>query len=206
MDKQIYIQSKGKVVIYKNNPILIKDLVDIYADGNTKDTLELMIFPLKYDGLKNATLISLLSIIQLIKEKYPDIMVIVLGQPDVLLNLQEKPQTKDRFKKLRLAFVTFLLFIGSMTAIINFHSDVDMKEAHRTMYQIITGVEKDRPLLLQIPYSIGIGVGMSVFFNHIFKKRINTEPSPLEVEMFLYQQNMDEYLKNNDNTSNNEKG
>jgi stage V sporulation protein AA len=35
---------------------------------------------------------------------------------------------------------------------------------------------------------------MILFFNHIFKKRINEEPSPLEMEMFNYQQNIDQYV------------
>jgi stage V sporulation protein AA len=35
---------------------------------------------------------------------------------------------------------------------------------------------------------------MAVFFNHLFKKKWNEEPTPLEVEMFLYQQNVDKYV------------
>ena len=35
---------------------------------------------------------------------------------------------------------------------------------------------------------------MILFFNHVFKKRLNEEPSPLEVEMFNYQQDIDNYV------------
>lgn len=35
---------------------------------------------------------------------------------------------------------------------------------------------------------------MVLFFNHLFRKRINEEPSPLEVEMFNYQQDLDRYV------------
>jgi len=35
---------------------------------------------------------------------------------------------------------------------------------------------------------------MVVFFNHLFKKKWNEEPTPLEVEMFLYQENIDQYV------------
>lgn len=59
---------------------------------------------------------------------------------------------------------------------------------------MMTGKEEEKPLLFQIPYSIGIGLGMILFFNHVFKKRINEEPSPLEVEMFNYQQSLDQYV------------
>ena len=52
----------------------------------------------------------------------------------------------------------------------------------------------EKPLFFQIPYSIGLGLGMIIFFNHVFKKRLNEEPSPLEVEMFNYQQDLDQYV------------
>ena len=81
----------------------------------------------------------------------------------------------------------------------NFHEDVSMLQVHQKIYTIITGETKEHPLLLQIPYSIGIGIGMILFFNRVFKKRLNEEPSPLEVEMFLYQQNLDQYVAIHEN-------
>ncbi|MNI93321.1 hypothetical protein D3C73_1512510 [compost metagenome] len=47
---------------------------------------------------------------------------------------------------------------------------------------------------MQIPDSLGMGVGMALFFNRFFKKTFNEEPSPLEVEMYLYQENMNQYI------------
>ena len=40
---------------------------------------------------------------------------------------------------------------------------------------------------------------MIIFFNHVFKKRLNEEPSPLEVEMFNYQQDLDRYVVMHEN-------
>ena len=40
---------------------------------------------------------------------------------------------------------------------------------------------------------------MILFFNHFFKKRFNDEPSPLEVEMFNYQQDLDRYAMMTEN-------
>lgn len=81
----------------------------------------------------------------------------------------------------------------------NFHEDVSMRDVHIALYEIITGERNDYPYLLQIPYSIGLGLGMIVFFNHIFKKRLNEEPSPLEVEMFNYQLDLDQYVAMHEN-------
>lgn len=76
----------------------------------------------------------------------------------------------------------------------NFHTDVSMREVHERIYYLMTGQHVHEPLVLQIPYSLGIGIGMIVFFNHLFKRRLNDEPSPLELEMYLYQEHLDQYV------------
>ena len=76
----------------------------------------------------------------------------------------------------------------------NFHADVSMPKVLARIFYLITGEVNHRPLLLQIPYSLGIGAGMILFFNHIFKHRFNDEPSPLELEVFLYQESIDQYV------------
>ena len=69
-----------------------------------------------------------------------------------------------------------------------------MQSVHQKIYKLVTGKEVEKPLMFQIPYSIGLGLGMIIFFNHVFKKRLNEEPSPLEVEMFNYQMDLDQYV------------
>lgn len=191
---QVFIQSKGKIIWDRTRSIAIKDLISIIAEEEHKVKIEEIKFDFK-ESVKDSHLISMLSIIALIKDKYPNLLITVLGEPEVLVNFGALNKRRDKYKLLRLFIVTFLLFVGSITAIMNFHADVDMRSAHKTLYHLLTGIETDSPLLLQIPYSLGIGAGMSVFFNHFFRKRINNEPSPLEVEMYLYQQNMDSYIK-----------
>jgi len=203
---QIYIQSREKISIEDTESLSFKDLIDVHAEADIKKKIEETPFKLDHRKKGNSYIVPIISIIQLIKNDFPNQLILAMGASEVIVNIKSAQEDIDKFKILRLAIVCFLLFIGSITAIINFHADVDMKSAHKTIYRVITGVEIDRPLLLQIPYSLGIGAGMSVFFNHVFKKRINNEPSPLEVEMYLYQQNMDEYLKNYDNTDEKKKG
>src|SRR5690606_3585269 len=66
-----------------------------------------------------------------------------------------------------------LLFIGSAFTIMNFHEDTSMQAVHQKLFYLMTGIKDSKPLSIQIPYSIGLGLGMILFFNHVFKKRIN---------------------------------
>ena len=99
-----------------------------------------------------------------------------------------------------MAGVWLLLFVGSGLAIMNFHTDVSMKEVHERIYYLMTGMHHSRPLILQIPYSLGIGLGMVLFFNHLFKQKFNDEPSPLELEVFMYQESIDQYVIDHEKT------
>lgn len=206
MNNTIYIQPKNKVIIPFNKLILLGDLLEIYAsDDNLTKNIGNIEFKVEDKDRKGTFVISILSIIPLINIKYPGAPINIIGDTDILLQFQELSHHHvNKIKSLKAILVCFLLFIGAATAIINFHSDVDMVQSQKTIYRIITGRKEGNLLVLQIPYSIGIGVGMSVFFNHIFKKRINNEPSPLEIEIYMYQENLDQYTKKTRNKNNKE--
>ena len=84
-------------------------------------------------------------------------------------------------------------------AIMNFHYDVSMEEVQIRLHYLFTGEQTQHPLWIQIPYSLGLGLGMLLFFNHWFQKRFNEEPSPLEIEVFNYQQEIDNYVYHKEN-------
>ncbi|MFD2617692.1 stage V sporulation protein AA [Terrilactibacillus laevilacticus] len=136
--------------------------------------------------------IDVMEIIDAIYSDYPEADIQIVGPNQTIIEVQS--HHKHRRHPLLFMFVWVLLFIGSGLAIINFHEDVTMGSVHEKIYYLITGEKNAQPLLLQIPYSIGLGLGMILFFNHVFKKKFNEEPSPLEIEMFNYQQDLDQFV------------
>ena len=134
-----------------------------------------------------------------IRKMDPTIEVDTFGPSQTIIEII---LSKKKMSYLTFALVWFLLFVGGGMTIMNFHVDVSMGEVHQKIFTIITGKVEDKPLLIQIPYSFGLGMGMILFFNHFFKKRFNEEPSPLEVEMFNYQQDLDSYVIMNENKEN----
>lgn len=74
-----------------------------------------------------------------------------------------------------------------MTAIMSFHSDSQMPAVFQTMYRIFFGVESTKPYIIYVPYSIGLAVGIIVFFNHFMGKSITNDPTPIEVQMSTYE-------------------
>lgn len=184
LKKRIYIKPNHRVTLGQASRLLgANELLE-------KQLKQLILYEhKKSDG--NRFVIDLLQIVKTIREKEPDLAVEAYGDPQVLVMVSEKP-VKPRIPVLILAWL--LLFFGAGLAIMNFHTDVSMKEVHIRIVELITGKRTEHPLWFQIPYSLGIGLGMVLFFNHMFRKRFNEEPNPLEVELYMYQENVNAYV------------
>ena len=46
---------------------------------------------------------------------------------------------------------------------------------------------REMPAILSIPYSIGLGLGIIIFFNHFSKASLTEDPTPIEIEMTTYE-------------------
>lgn len=187
----VYVRLHSRIKVKMGSLLKIKHVANIMSDppeyeDKIKETI--LVHTEKRDG--TMLLIDVLPLIARIKQVVPEAQVETLGSSHILVELlpHERPPSKSLF-----ILVWLLLFFGSALTIMNFHADVNMKEVHIRVVEMLTGYRDENPYMFQIAYSIGIGFGMAVFFNHMFKRKWNDEPTPLEVEMYLYQQNVDQY-------------
>ena len=193
----IYIRLKHKLLGSLNETIYVHQLAQIIAPEHIKSQIEkIKVHQIKPED-NTHVVIDAMDIISNIYHSFPEVDIQTIGPTQSIIVVQTK---KKRFRILLFSLVWILLFIGSGLTIMNFHEDVAMPAVHQKIYKMITGEANAKPLILQIPYSLGIGIGMILFFNHIFKKRFNEEPSPLEVEMFNYEQDLDRYILFNEKT------
>ncbi|ELS61797.1 stage V sporulation protein AA [Bacillus inaquosorum KCTC 13429] len=176
--------------------ITVGDAAQIEGQLQLKKKLSAMPLYQVSEKDKNIVILDIIQVLKAIHLQDPTLDVQTVGGAETIVEIQYR---KRQISTVLFIGVWLLLFIGSCLAIMNFHEDVSMRDVHIALYEIITGERNDYPYLLQIPYSIGLGLGMIVFFNHIFKKRLNEEPSPLEVEMFNYQLDLDQYVAMHEN-------
>ncbi len=191
MEKTIYIRMRNRCQIKQQGPVYLQDIAQIIADDYVLHNLQkLSVYQVKPED-RNIIIVDAMMVINRITKSFPEIEVQIIGTSQTIV---EVILTKKRISIPGFLLIWFLLFFGAALTIINFHEDVSMLAAQQRLYTVITGKEEAKPLLFQIPYSFGLGLGMILFFNHFFRKRINEEPSPLEVEMFNYQQDIDQYV------------
>lgn len=194
----VYLRMKSKETFPHLQTIYLKDIVYISAHPSLKkDMSEIPIYKMTEKD-QDFVVIDSFLIAETLNDKFPGINVQFLGPSATIIQVVEQNKNKQR---LFACFVWILLFIGSSMTIMNFHYDVSMEEVHEKVHFLITGENKSL-LWIQIPYSFGLGIGILLFFNRWFKKKINEEPSPLELELFNYEQNIYQYIAEHENQLN----
>jgi len=191
MANSIYIRLRHKFNAALHDCIKIGKMANVVAPQDMKSAIDdIDVYHIRPEDNK-FVVIDAMDVIQAIHKKFPECDIQTIGPSQTII---EVVSSKKRSRTILFLLVWILLFIGAGLTIMNFHEDVAMSSVHQKIYYLITGRQDAKPLVLQIPYSLGVGIGMILFFNHIFKKRFNEEPSPLEVEIFNYQQDLDQYI------------
>ncbi|MET1031794.1 stage V sporulation protein AA [Domibacillus tundrae] len=194
MEQIVYISLKRHVRLDERR-ISFFDVAEAEVGEEAQPILEKLVIKTVQPSAGNVVIVTVLDVIHALKTEFPDTQVVIAGETESIVSLQPA-NTPASFWKIALVWI--VLFTGAALTIMNFHEDVSMQKVHVLIYEKITGVKNEQPLLLQIPYSIGLGLGMILFFNRLWQKRLNEEPGPLDLEMFKYEEDINGYLAANE--------
>lgn len=140
--------------------------------------------------------VSILKVIEAIHKQFPDLEIDNVGECDFVLEYVNKKQNQI-FEYMKIMFVCFIVFIGAAFTIMTFNNDVGIAELFGQLYQVVMEEESSGFTVLEMSYSIGLGVGILVFYNHIGGKRLTTDPTPIQVEMRIYEEDVNTALIKN---------
>lgn len=136
---------------------------------------------------KQRFVVSVLKIISCIQERYPEIEVQNLGESDIIITYTEQRRPAMLWHLMKAAFVALVTFFGAVFSIMAFNNDVDVTRLFAQLYEFATGKETSGFTVLEISYSVGLAAGILIFFNHFGRKRFTSDPTPMEVQMRLYE-------------------
>lgn len=172
--------------------VKVKDVAKVLsANADLKfgvEKLELMSF----SGSKEQQVISVMYILQLIHQSFPDCTVMPLGATEVVVYYRTY-DTGDKAKQiLKFVLICFVAFFGAGFSIMSYNSDVNMVGQLDVMKNIFVGqTEKEYPVA-GIAYSLGLFIGIIIFFNHGARKKFTDDPTPLQVQMRQYEQEVNQ--------------
>lgn len=141
--------------------------------------------------------ISILKIMECIHRQYPAYDLQNVGEVDIIVTY-EKPQKENSVLQwLKVLSVVAITFAGAAFSIMTFNNDVDTTRLFGQIYELLMGSPSDGFTILEFMYCVGIIVGILIFFNHFGKKKFDVDPTPLEVEMRLYENDIQTTLIEN---------
>jgi len=188
---EIYVNAKKKVHFRDKSIICIKDVADIEAPPALKQEIERLQLLRKKDKFHEA--IAFNDIVKAIHKKHPNATVTNTGEKEVLIEWADKKKENKLVTFIKIATVSIILFVGASTAIMTFHTDSQMSKVFEKYTELFLG-EEGNVAVIQVSYSIGLAVGIIVFFNHFGGKKLTNDPTPVQVEMSLYEKDVTETI------------
>ncbi len=131
---------------------------------------------------------SLLEVTQKIQQEIPGTDVVNLGEIDFIIDYKKPKKTSVPLQWIKTVLVCIIMLVGSGFAIASFNNDADTAMIFDGIYEMVTGAPKEGISVLEITYSLGLPLGILLFYNHLNKRQVVQDPTPLEVEMRLYEQ------------------
>lgn len=190
----LYIKAEQSVAVVKDQ-VIIDDFAKIYCqDKNIKNHVSTLKIANRNQAKEGYLAISLLNVIQEISTIYPNVKVINIGAPDTLVHFKQMKAQNNFTTFLKLAFICLLAFFGSAYAIISYNTDVNASDSFVMLHKLFTGSYPAGPSVLQLSYCIGLPSGVIIYFNHFAHKNLSSDPSPLEVQMRTYEQEVNTAL------------
>ena len=131
-------------------------------------------------GKKQRYVISVLKIIACIHEQYPRLEIQNLGETDIIVTYENQKTPPLLWHILKVILVSAVIFFGSAFSIMAFNNDVGVTKLFGQIYELIMGKKTDGFSVLEVTYSIGLAIGILIFFNHFGKERFTVDPTPMK--------------------------
>lgn len=148
----------------------------------------------QFKGDEKRVVVSSIKLIQLICKACPEVLVQSVGETDVLIE-KIKVEKQKGFKIWgKIVVVCLVCFFGTASTLVAYNSDVAVRDIFEEVYEVFMEKPPGPINILEITYSIGLALGIIVFFNHIGKRNITSDPTPIEVSMRNYERDVNQAL------------
>ncbi len=202
MNQTIYIKAPQCAEISHSN-IILGDFLDIYCqDSHIENELKATTFFSFRTKKQDQIIISILNVIQFINRQYPNAEIENMGEEDILLIYHPSSKADHIKSTVFTIFICLVAFFGGGYAIMAYNTDTGAKELFSFLSMLFLGNATQGVACLVVTYSIGLTLGMILFFNHLGNKKIDSDPTPLEIQMRLYEQDLCSTIIKNANRTN----
>lgn len=143
---------------------------------------------------QDQAVITVMKLIEIISTKFKHISVESIGCPEIIVYYRNLKPASRMTGRIKAIFLMFIAFFGTGYSIMSYNGDVGSIELLDNLYELFTGSPAEPGTMGNalgiISYSAGLCIGMIIFFNHGINKKNTDDPTPLQVQMRLYEQDV----------------
>lgn len=194
MQENVYLKITLSAKVHKPQ-VTVGDVAKVYCQDkallNKIKTLNIYTF---HNPKENRVIYSAVKVIEIITENCPSINISHIGEPDFVLEYEPINKKNIIPAWVNVSICSIIMFFGAAFAIMTFNTDVSISKLFSDIYADITGQNNDGFSILEISYSVGLGLGIIIFYNHFGKRRLGKDPTPIELEMRSYETDIETAL------------
>lgn len=194
MQENVYLKITLSAKVHKPQ-VTVGDVAKVYCQDkallNKIKTLNIYTF---HNPKENRVIYSAVKVIEIITENCPSINISHIGEPDFVLEYEPINKKNIIPAWVNVSICSIIMFFGAAFAIMTFNTDVSISKLFSDIYADITGQNNDGFSILEISYSVGLGLGIIIFYNHFGKRRLSKDPTPIELEMRSYETDIETAL------------
>lgn len=199
---KLFIKLSKSATVSKRE-IYLKDIAELSGIEYVNSCKSLKITTLRCEKREKEVL-SLTSILDCLFKFYPELEIESIGASDIVIEYLPKEDPRPLWEKIKVIFVCMIVFFGTAFSIIAFHCDIGIHKIFERIYMTFSDKVYPEVSILDISYSFGLCFGILLFFNHMGKWKFSKEPTPVQVELTVYEDEVnDTYLDKSNNFKNN---
>lgn len=193
-NRTLFFELNKKIKTQKEK-ICMKDVAKIYCSNkDILDRVKSMEVYRMEAGKEKRCVLGILRLVAMIQEAYPELQIQSIGENRIIIEQVFPKKTGGFLTAVKAGAVAAVCFFGTIFTIMAYHNDINILPMFERIKTITGEDPKDRMTMLEISYSMGLSLGIILFYNHVGKRKLTEDPTPIAVEMRTYEDQVSQSL------------
>lgn len=194
----VYIALEQSVLV-QSKKVHIEDIATVFCtDADLSHKIKKSDVLTFTNTEQNQAVVTSMYLISIIHSLCKEAIVNCIGQSETIVYYKNLSDRSKRSGKIKAFFLMLIAFFGTAYSIMSYNEDVDAANLLSNLFTLFTNKSAEgNPtglLFGTIAYSAGLCIGMIIFFNHGVNAKTTDDPTPLQVQMRLYEEDVNKTI------------